>query len=246
MFTINKESEVPLYQQLVYSLKKAIKDGILKKNDKIPAESEFCSKYDLSRTTVRQALEILEREGYIYKIRGKGSYISSPKIYQNRSGFSKFYDDMRSLGKIPVSKILSIKVKKPNELVREKMNLLENELVFKLVWVRYGNDEALIYETIYLNYLLVQGIENINLKNRKLYEVLSEEFGVKITHGEEMFYPCKLDTTEAKYLELTEGDLGMRVERTTFQGEKILEYTQSTVRGDKFVYMTNFSGNNYY
>ncbi|MFR8989994.1 MAG: GntR family transcriptional regulator [Fusobacterium sp.] len=246
MFVINKESEVPLYQQLVYSLKKCIKDGILKKDDKIPAESEFCSKYDLSRTTVRQALKILEKEGYIYKIRGKGSYISSPKIYQDRSGFSKFYDDVKNLGKIPASKILSVKVKKPNELVREKMNLSEDEFIVKLVWVRYGNDEALIYETIYLNYSLVKGIENINLKTKKLYDVLNEEFGIKITHGKEMFYPCKLNTTEAKYLELAEGDLGMKVERTTFQGDKILEYTKSTVRGDKFIYMTTFSGNNHY
>ena len=54
MFVINKESEVPLYQQLVYSLKKCIKDGILKYG-KIPAESEFCTKYNLSRTTVNRS-----------------------------------------------------------------------------------------------------------------------------------------------------------------------------------------------
>ena len=56
MFEINKKSEVPLYQQLVHSIKKHIEEGTLKENDKIPAESEFCTVYDLSRTTVRQAL----------------------------------------------------------------------------------------------------------------------------------------------------------------------------------------------
>ena len=62
----------------------------------------------------------MEKEGYIYKLQGKGSYVSSPKIYQDRSGFSKFYDDMMSLGKIPISKILSLKIKKPNTLVKEE------------------------------------------------------------------------------------------------------------------------------
>ena len=104
MFEINKKSEVPLYQQLVHSIKKHIEEGTL-----IPAESEFCTVYDLSRTTVRQALRALEKEGYIYKLQGKGSYVSSPKIYQDRSGFSKFYDDMMSLGKIPISQILLLK-----------------------------------------------------------------------------------------------------------------------------------------
>lgn len=166
MFEINKKSEVPLYQQLVHSIKKHIEEGTLKENDKIPAESEFCTVYDLSRTTVRQALRALEKEGYIYKLQGKGSYVSSPKIYQDRSGFSKFYDDMMSLGKIPISKILSLKIKKPNTLVKERMNLSDDELICKLVWIRYGNDEALIYETIYLNYSLVEGIENIDLKSK--------------------------------------------------------------------------------
>ena len=68
MFEINKKSEVPLYQQLVHSIKKYIEEGILKENDKIPAESEFCITYELSRTTVRQALRTLEKEGYIYKL----------------------------------------------------------------------------------------------------------------------------------------------------------------------------------
>ena len=215
MFEINKKSEVPLYQQLVHSIKKYIEEGILKENDKIPAESEFCITYELSRTTVRQALRTLEKEGYIYKLQGKGSYVSSPKI-------------------------LSLKIKKPNSIVKEKMNLSDDEFICKLIWVRYGNDEALIYETIYLNYSLVEGIENIDLKSKKLYDVLANEFGIKITHGKELFYPCKLDVSEAKFLGLNEGDLGMTVERTVFQGSKVLEYTKSTVRGDKFVYTTNF------
>lgn len=240
MFKINKNSEIPLYHQLVHNIKRCIDEGILKENDKIPAEFELCRKYDLSRTTIRQALDILEKDGYIYKLRGKGSYVSSPKIYQDRTGMSKFYDDMMRLGKVPISKILSIKVKKPNDYVKEKMELSDEELVCKLEWVRYGNNEALIYETIYFNYSMVQGIEKINLSSKKLYDVLANEYGVKMTHGRELFYPCKLKNTEAKYLSLNEGDLGMKVERTVYSGNKVLEYTRSTVRGDRFVYITNF------
>lgn len=240
MFEINKESEIPLYQQLIHSIKKNIEEGMLKENDKIPAESEFCTVYNLSRTTVRQALKLLEKEGYIYKMQGKGSFVSSPKIYQDRSGLSKFYDDMMSLGKTPVSRILSLKIKKPNSLVKEKMNLTDEGFICEIVWIRYGNEEALIYETISLNYSLVEGIEKINLESKKLYDVLTNEFGIKMTRGKELFYPCKIDIAEAKSLNLNEGDLGMKVERIVFQGSKVLEYTKSTVRGDRFVYTTNF------
>lgn len=240
MFKIDKKSEIPLYQQLAHSIKKAVDEQKLKENDKIPAESEFCKIYDLSRTTVRQALDILEKDGYIYKLRGKGSYVSTPKIYQNRSSFSKFYDDMRSLGKVPVSKIISLKIKVADAYVREKMQLEENEMLCQIKWIRYGNNEPLIYETINLNYKLVDGIEMKELTDKKLYDILSEEYGIKMTHGKELFYPCKLDINEAKNLGLKENDLGMKVERVVFQGKDVVEYTTSTVRGDRFIYTTNF------
>ena len=240
MFKIDKKSEIPLYQQLAHSIKKAVDEQKLKENDKIPAENEFCKIYDLSRTTVRQALDILEKDGYIYKLRGKGSYVSTPKIYQNRSSFSKFYDDMRSLGKVPVSKIISLKIKVADAYVREKMQLEENEMLCQIKWVRYGNSEPLIYETINLNYKLVDGIETKELTEKKLYDILTEEYGIKMTHGKELFYPCKLDINEAKNLGLKENDLGMKVERVVFQGKDVVEYTTSTVRGDRFIYTTNF------
>lgn len=240
MFKIDKKSEIPLYQQLAHSIKKAVDEQKLKENDKIPAENEFCKIYDLSRTTVRQALDILEKDGYIYKLRGKGSYVSTPKIYQNRSSFSKFYDDIRSLGKIPVSKIISLKVKVANAYIKEKMQLEENDLICQIKWVRYGNNEPLIYETINLNYKLVDGIETKELTEKKLYDILTEEYGIKMTHGKELFYPCKLDLNEAKNLGLKENDLGMKVERIVYQGKDVVEYTTSTVRGDRFVYTTNF------
>ena len=240
MFKIDKKSEIPLYQQLAHSIKKAVDEQKLKENDKIPAENEFCKIYDLSRTTVRQALDILEKDGYIYKLRGKGSYVSTPKIYQNRSSFSKFYDDMRSLGKVPVSKIISLKIKVADAYVREKMQLEENETLCQIKWIRYGNNEPLIYETINLNYKLVDGIEMKELTDKKLYDILSEEYGIKMTHGKELFYPCKLDINEAKNLGLKENDLGMKVERVVFQGKDVVEYTTSTVRGDRFIYTTNF------
>ena len=240
MFKIDKKSEIPLYQQLAHSIKKAVDEQKLKENDKIPAENEFCKIYDLSRTTVRQALDILEKDGYIYKLRGKASYVSTPKIYQNRSSFSKFYDDMRSLGKVPVSKIISLKIKVADAYVREKMQLEENEMLCQIKWIRYGNNEPLIYETINLNYKLVDGIEMKELTDKKLYDILSEEYGIKMTHGKELFYPCKLDINEAKNLGLKENDLGMKVERVVFQGKDVVEYTTSTVRGDRFIYTTNF------
>lgn len=242
MFEISKENNEPLYQQLIQNIKNCIEKGIIKENEKLPSENEICKKYDLSRTVVRMALNHLEKNGYIYRVQGKGSFVTTLKIYQNRSYISKFYDDAKTSGKIPLSKILSFKLKEPNRYIKDKMNLLKNDKVVKLVWIRYGNSEPLIYETIYLNHSLVKGIEKIDLTSKKLYDILAKEYGIKKIYGKELFYPCKIEGTEAKYLAINDGCLGMKIERLVYSGNKILEYTESVVRGDRFVYTTNFKG----
>lgn len=240
VFEINKNSSVPIYVQLADYIKKSIDNGDLLENDKIQSENELCASYDISRTTVRQALKILHNEGYIYKVRGKGSYVSSSKIYQNRSTFSKFYDDIKNLGKTPKSKILSLKVVTPSTSVREKMKLDDKDKVCEIVWVRYSDDQPLIYETINLNYKLMVGIEKEPLQEMKLYDIITKKYNIKLTHGNEQFMPCKISKLKAEYLNCSTGDLGMNVTRTVYQHDQVIEYTNSTVLGDKFIYTVNF------
>ena len=237
---INYENDVAIYLQIVNSIKKEIKNGNLKEGDKLPSETEFAKKHYIGRNTIRQALEILEKEGLIKKIKGKGSFICSPKIYQNRSKFSKFYDDMRVLGLSPRSLILHSKKEEPDEKIKEKMKLKNNEKIFSITWIRFGSDEPLIYETVHLNYKFVEGIEKINLDNIKLYEILEDIFRIKGKKGKEWFYPCKLTSTEARNLKMKAGDIGMHVERILFNGDDIVEYTNSVVRGDRFIYTIDF------
>lgn len=242
MVGLDRKSETPLYQQLAYNIKKDISQKIYKENDKLPSENELSRTLNLSRTIVRMAMEILEKEGYIYKLRGKGSFVSSPKIYQDRSSFAKF-NDIKSLGKKLSSKILYQKVKKPNDYIREQMQLSDEDLVFKLIWIRSADDEPLIYETIYLNYSIVKGIEELDLTTNILYDILSCYFGITKVSGKELFYPCKLSSSEADSLMVKENDLGMKVNRIIFYENNVLEFTDSIVRGDKFIYTTHFNGN---
>lgn len=237
---IDYESSHPIYIQIVNEIKARIKEGEIKQGDKLKSEIYYSKKYYISRNTVRKALEILEKEGIIKKVKGKGSFIRSPKIYQNRSKFSKFHDDMRILGLTPNSKILSAKKEIPNINIKEKMKLKNGEYVYSMTWIRYGSEEPLIYETIHLNYKFVNGIEKFIFGSIKLYDILEKKFGIKPENGKEWFYPCKLSETEMKYLQTKTGDVGMHVERIMFYGKEVLEYTESIVRGDRFIYTIDF------
>lgn len=238
---INYKSKKPIYLQIVHSIKKEIKEGKIKEGEKLVSENTLCKDYYISRNTVRQALDILEKEGFIKKIKGKGSFVLSPKIYQNRTKLSRFYDDIKMSGLVPYSKILHSGKEIPDKNVKDKMKLNDDDFIYIINWVRYGNDEPLIYETIHLNYSLVSGIEKIDLNDDiKLYKILEKEFGIKPQNGQEQIYPCKLNAKEAKFLKMRQEDLGMRIERVLYKDKKIFEYTKSVIRGDRFIYTIDF------
>lgn len=81
---LSSENKLPLYLQLVKTLKKQIKEN-MKENDKIPSEKEICDMYSVSRTTVRLAMAELEKDGFIYRLQGKGSFVSDLKKVSSNS-----------------------------------------------------------------------------------------------------------------------------------------------------------------
>lgn len=81
--TLNKDTPVPLYYQLKTLILDQIKDGTYKSGDMIPTENDLSAMFDISRTTVRQAVTELVREGYLYRVKSKGTFVSKPKIAQN-------------------------------------------------------------------------------------------------------------------------------------------------------------------
>src|SRR5690625_6325970 len=78
-------------------------------DEQLPAERELCDIYSLSRITVRQALQELEREGYIYKLHGKGTFVASKSYNQKLVKLYSFTEEMHKIGKVPTTKVLSFK-----------------------------------------------------------------------------------------------------------------------------------------
>lgn len=86
---LDRDSVVPLYFQLQESLKEKIETGLWKPGEAILPEGELCAMYGVSRTVVRQALAILEQDRQIFRVRGSGTFVATPKIEQRAGGLSR-------------------------------------------------------------------------------------------------------------------------------------------------------------
>lgn len=236
MSMINKDSRLPLYYQLSDLIKEKIESGEWPEHTQLPSERELCDIYDVSRATVRQAMQELEVNGYIYKVQGKGTFVNPQKIKQDLLKFYSFTEEMKKLGKTPTSSVIDFSVVKCNEKIAKKMHLGAGDSVYKFTRLRLADDEPMMLETTYVPCSRFPGITRAMLEARPLYDVLTKEHAAKLTMAEEKFVPVLVRENEADLLKYLPRSPGMMIERLTYEDHTIIEYTVGIARGDKFEY----------
>ena len=232
MLLVNSKS--PLYYQLAEIIIAEIKDKNLKENDRILTEREYCEKYNLSRATVRQAIAYLEKKGYIYKIQGCGTFVSSRMMKQKLLKFYSFTEEMKKQGKVPESKILSFREKKADEKISKELNIDAGESIFELVRLRIADGEEVMYEKTYLPAKKFPNLSKKDLLKNSLYGILESRYKLVFTKALERFSVLSADTKTAEILKIPENSPLIKLQRWTYTGIEIIEYTVSSVRGDRF------------
>lgn len=228
------QSKSPLYYQLAEIIINDIKEKNLQENDRILTEREYCEKYNLSRSTVRQAIAYLEKKGYIYKVQGCGTFVSSRVMKQKLLKFYSFTEEAKKQGKVPSSKILSFKEKKADEKICKELNINRDDKVYELQRLRLADDEVVMYEKTYLLEKKMQGLSKNILLEKPLYEILQNRYNISFTKATERFSVLLADEKIAEILTIPQGSPIIRLQRWTYAGMEIIEYTVSLVRGDRF------------
>jgi GntR family transcriptional regulator len=202
----------------------------------LDSEREICKKYAVSRTTVREALDELEKNNYIYKVQGKGNFISPRVVEQDLIKVSSFTEEMKKRGKNPTSKLLNFEIMEANSKVSKKLNIEKNELVYKISRIRIADNIPMIYEMTYLPYERFKQLTRNMIEENPLYEILKNTFNINITSAEEVIESVLINKLESVYLEIPQGQAGLKFERIAYEQNEIVEYTITIARGDKYRY----------
>lgn len=233
---INKESNIPLYSQLMDLIIEKIDSGKIESGNKITSERELAEKYSISRATVRQAISELEKQGYLHKIQGKGTFVSKKRMNQELNGFYSFGDVIEKEGKTPSSKVIDLSTREAGINLGKIFNISPEETLYVLSRIRLADGEPLMYETTFLPENRFKNLSEEKIQTLGLYKVLKNIYSANLTSADETFYPCALDENDEKFLNITPGDCGIILERITYENENVIEFTKSIVRGDKFKY----------
>jgi GntR family transcriptional regulator len=115
---IDPDDFLPRYYQLANILRESISNGKFAALQPIPSERQLEGLYSVSRTTIRQAIDLLIRQGFLYRSHGRGTFVSPQKLQKGISELTSFSEDMKQRGLVPGQKILEIGYIQPSEQVR--------------------------------------------------------------------------------------------------------------------------------
>jgi GntR family transcriptional regulator len=233
--TIDRSSPVPYYVQLKEALRAPIEQGVWQPGDQIPGEPELCRLFDVSRTVVRQALNELNFEGLITRIKGKGTFVAEPKISESLvQKLTGFYQDMVDRGHRPVTKVLSQQVVPANAKVADCLGLEQGTLVFDIERLRFVQDEPIVLVTTYLPYVLCPKLAQADLSTQSLYAFLEKECGLVIARGRRAIEAVTASEYEAHHLQVAKGAPLILLDSVSYLVDGTpIEYYRAFHRGDR-------------
>lgn len=227
-----------LYSKLIEKLVDEI--SLMEKGDKLPSERQLCKDFDVSRTTVRNAIKTLVNAGVLYQIQGKGTFVRE-KNRENLSNYYSFTEQTKKNGKTPKSIVVDFEIKKANSKIKEILNLDHDDKIIQFDRLRLADDIPMMYEMTIIPYDKFKEINKKILGKKALYDIFKDKYNLKIYEVKERFSVSKLDKKMAQSLNLKEDSPCLKIKRKSLTvSEEVIEYTISYARGDMFYYESSY------
>ncbi|WP_395704116.1 GntR family transcriptional regulator [Aquabacterium sp.] len=231
------QSPAPLYAQIKQLLRERILDGSYQPHQQMPSEAEMMASFGVSRITVRQALADLQNEGLIFRLHGKGTFVSKPKAFQDLGRLQGFGEAMREHGYESFNRVLSMQSVQPPAAVAERLRLPRRGKATELRRLRFLNREPISLDLSYLPPALGQRLGRKDLATRDIFAILENDFGLALGHADLQIGSALADETLAGLLRVEEGAPVLQIERTTHLADGTpIDHELLYYRGDAFQY----------
>jgi GntR family transcriptional regulator len=239
---INKGFPLPYYYQIAQSLREMIGDAEVKAQERgdappeeiaLPSEAELGVLYHVTRGTVRHALEVLEREGLIYRAKGRGTFVRR-RVQLDLARLVSTTEDLIARGWVPSVKMLGLRRLAPRPYVQRPLQLPDNSEVWEIYRLRLANGEAISLQWSFIPCALAPGLDQHDLTT-SLYYTLRDAYGIQLKVADQTIRARVAEVDEAALLGVTEGAPVFVIDRTSYDQHQVpVEYLHSFWRGDRY------------
>jgi GntR family transcriptional regulator len=231
---MTNHAERALYLQIVDSIVAKIEAGELAPGDKVPSERDLSKQLQVSRMTVRHAMNALYVRGILHREQGRGTFIAEPKLEEPTNILFSFSESMVRKGMTPGALLLHLLRIPATRSVSEELNIGLGQDVYYVNRLRLANQEPMAIEHSFFSAALFPGLDKHNLETQSIYSVLESVYSVYLAQASQSYEPTVANEEESNLLKIPLGAPLMLIRRTSFdmQGRPV-EHAKDLYRGDR-------------
>lgn len=235
--SLDEHGRGPLYQKLQQALREAIQNRVLAPDEALPPERDLAEEFDVSRITVRKALDGLVAEGLLTRRQGAGTFVAS-RVEKNFSKLTSFSEDMISRGRTPRSEWLNRADAAVTPEESMVLGLSPGSRVYRFHRIRFADDEPMALEYSTVPGFSLPSAESVGAS---LYEALAAA-GNRPVRALQRLRAVLFTAEQAALLKVRAGAPGLLIERRGFLKDgRAVEFTQSYYRGDAYDFVAELN-----
>jgi GntR family transcriptional regulator len=240
---LSRQSKLPLYLQLYEILHGELRRGQWKPGDMLPAESELMQRFEVSRITVRQVLDMLVKDGLIYRQQGRGTFVAHPTIEQTQARIVSFTEDMRQRGFEPGTEVLDAGLLPAPADIADRLGVEPAEELAHIRRLRLADGEPMSIEDAYLVHRYFPGLLSRDYAAKPLRRTLEEEYGVRLVRAKQVVRAIRAPREAVSLLSVRRGAALLFIERVSFSAQGVpVEFLRIHYRGDRYALYNELSG----
>ena len=235
--SVDKNSVVPLYHQVEESLRKDIANKIYLPGRPIPTEPELKERFNVSRVTVRKAVNNLVLAGLVEIRKGVGTFVAHPKIVHRIGTIYGSSEEILARGMSPGTEFIEKKEIAPSESIRRELDLSKKIKVIKVKRIRFADEEPVAILSSYLPKDLVPNLVRAKLRDDSLYKTLEGKYNLTLWDVNETIEAGAARGKDADLLRIRKASPILVVNRLTYLDDgRVVEKLTALFRSDKFKY----------
>jgi GntR family transcriptional regulator len=240
--SVDPTLSTPLYAQVEAVLAANIADGTLAPGSQLPTETSLIQRFGVSRPTVRQAIQNLVSRGLVEIHRGKGTFVTQPKITQELTELSGFVEDMQALGRHPTARVLDKQVVPASKIVAQQLALAAGSLVMRIQRVRLADGVPVSFDETYLPLEIGEKIITNDLEVEPIFSLLEQKYNLPLVEAEYRLEAVAAVNAVATALGIDSGSPLFVIERTSYcAGNQPIDYEKLYYRGDMIRFVTRLA-----
>lgn len=231
---------MPLWAQLEADLRARLDAGEFDKG--FPTDAQLVSRYDVSRHTVREAIRHLNKTGILRRERGRGTVVNRAEFEQPLGGLYSLFRSIEAAGVNQRSTVLDVGVVQSPEAASH-LELDEDTDFFFLERIRYAAEQPLAVDRAWLPLKLAEPLLTADFSHTALYDELERACGIRPNRGWERLTPVLPSFADRERLKLKRNDSAFFLERLGQRDTENIEWRTTTIRGDRYRFVADWSSN---